>query len=126
MPRAALQRATVNESAVATKAVLRAADRLGISNKALGRIIGLSEATISRMGAGAYVLTPGNKAFELSVLFIRLFRALDTVAGGDEAVASAWLKNENAALGGTPLALIQSVSGLIHVLGYLDARRAPA
>jgi hypothetical protein len=126
MPRAALQRATVNESAVATKAVLRAAHRLGISNKALGRIIGLSEATISRMGAGAYVLTPGNKAFELSVLFIRLFRALDTVAGGDEAVASAWLKNENSALGGTPLVLIQSVSGLIHVLGYLDARRAPA
>jgi hypothetical protein len=126
MTRAGLQRATVSESAVATKAVLRAAGRLGISNKALGRIIGLSEATVSRMGAGAYTLTPGNKAFELSVLFVRLFRALDSIAGGDEAVASAWLKNENTALGGTPLALIQSVSGLIHVLGYLDARRAPA
>jgi hypothetical protein len=126
MPRAGLQRATVSESAVATKAVLRAAARLGISNKALGRIIGLSEATVSRMGAGTYALTPGTKAFELSVLFVRLFRALDTIAGGDEAVASAWLKNGNAGLGGTPLALIQSVSGLIHVLGYLDARRAPA
>jgi hypothetical protein len=126
MPRAGLQRATVSESAVATKAVLRAAARLGISNKALGRIIGLSEATVSRMGAGTYALTPGTKAFELSVLFVRLFRALDTIAGGDEAVAAPWLKTGNAGLGGTPLALIQSVSGLIHVLGYLDARRAPA
>jgi hypothetical protein len=127
MPRAGLQqRAPVGESEVATKAVLRAAGRLGISNKALGRIIGLSEASVSRMGSGAYLLTPGDKPFELSVLFVRLFRALDTIAGGDEAVATAWLKNENAVLGGPPLALIQRVSGLIHVLDYLDARRTLA
>jgi Protein of unknown function (DUF2384) len=126
MPRAGLRQATVSESEVATKAVLRAAGRLGISNKALGRIIGLSEATVSRMGSGAYALTPGDKAFELSVLFVRLFRALDTIAGGDERVASAWRKNDNSALGGTPLGLIQTVSGLIHVLGYLDARRTLA
>jgi len=59
-------------------------------------------------------------------LFIRLFRALDAIAGGDEAVANAWLKNENLALGGAPLVLIQSVPGLVHVLAYLDARRALA
>jgi Protein of unknown function (DUF2384) len=126
MPRATLRPAAVSDSAVATKAVLRAAARLGVSNKALGRIIGLSEATVSRMGSGAYTLTSGDKAFELAVLFVRLFRALDTIAGGDEAVAAAWLRNENLALGGTPLVLIQTVSGLLHVLGYLDARRALA
>ena len=126
MARAVLKRPSINENAVATKAVMRAAGRLRISNKALARIIGLSQATVSRMGSGSYTLTPGDKAFELSLLFVRLFRALDTLAGGDEAVACAWLRNENAALGGTPLALIQSVSGLNHVLGYLDARRALA
>ncbi len=126
MARAVLKRPSISESAVATKAVMRAAGRLRISNKALARIIGLSQATVSRMGSGSYTLTPGDKAFELSLLFVRLFRALDTLAGGDEAVACAWLRNENAALGGTPLALIQSVSGLNHVLGYLDARRALA
>ena len=126
MARAVLKRPSISEDAVATKAVMRAAGRLGISNKTLGRIVGLSQATISRMGSGAYTLTRGDKAFELSLLFIRLFRALDTLAGGDETVACAWLRNENAALGGTPLALIQSVSGLNHVLGYLDARRALA
>jgi len=124
--RTALRRAAVTQNAVVTKAVLRAAARLGVSNKALGRIIGLSEATVSRMGSGSYTLTAGDKAFELAVLFIRLFRALDAIADGDEAVATAWLKNGNLALGGTPLVLIQSVPGLVHVLGYLDARRALA
>ena len=126
MVRTESRRAASTERAVATKAVLRAATRLGLSNKALGRIIGVSEATVSRMGSGSYTLAPGDKPFEIGMLFIRLFRALDAVASGDEAVAAAWLRAENSALGGTPLALIESVSGLVHVLGYLDARRALA
>lgn len=124
--RADVRRATVSDAAVATKAVLRAAGRLGLSNKALAKIIGVSEATVSRMGAGSYMLAPAEKPFELSLLFVRLFRSLDAITGGDEAVSKAWLRNENAALGGTPLTLVESVSGLVHVLGYLDARRALA
>jgi len=31
---------------------------------------------------------------------------------------------ENTALGGLPLELVQSVPGLVHVVEYLDARRA--
>jgi hypothetical protein len=112
------------EGAVVTKAVLRAATRLAVSNKVLAGIIGLSEATVSRMGAGAYTLTAGDKAFELSVLFIRLFRALDAIVHGDDVVARAWLRNDNLALGGQPLTLIQSIPGLVHAVGYLDARRA--
>jgi hypothetical protein len=120
------RRSAPAEEAVATKAVLRAAGRLDISNKQLARILGLSEATVSRMGSGAYTLSRDDKAFELAVLFIRLFRAIDAVTGGDEPVASAWLRNDNLALGAAPLTLVQSVSGLVHVLGYLDARRALA
>ena len=120
------RRVAVSEAAVATKAVLRAAARLGLSNKALARIIGVSEATVSRMGAGSYTLAGGEKPFELALLFVRLFRSLDAIAGGDEAVATVWLRSENLALGGTPLTLIQSVSGLVNVLAYLDARRSLA
>jgi Protein of unknown function (DUF2384) len=115
---------TVSEGAVLAKAVLGAAGRLGVSNKALAGIIGLSEASVSRMGSGTYTLAPGVKAFDLAVLFVRLFRALDAIVHGDEAVARTWLRNENAALGGKPLALIQSVPGLVHAVSYLDARRA--
>ena len=118
--------APLSEAAVATKAVLRAAARLDLSNKTLAKIIGVSEATVSRLGAGSYQLTRGDKPFELALLFVRLFRSLDAISGGDEAVATAWLRSENLALGGTPLTLIQSVPGLVHVLAYLDARRSLA
>jgi hypothetical protein len=125
-PLSGVRPTSVTQGAVTTKAVLRAAGRLGASSKVLGRIIGVSEATVSRMGSGTYTLSPGDKPFELAVLFIRLFRSLDAMVGGDEAAASAWLKSENLALGGAPLRVIQSVSGLVHVLAYLDARRALA
>ena len=109
---------------VVTKAVLRAATRLALSNKALARIVGLSEATVSRMGAGKYALSPDEKAFEVAMLFLRLFRSLDAIVAGDEAAARAWLKHDNVALGGAPGVLIQTLPGLVNVVGYLDARRA--
>ena len=115
-----------DEAATVAKALLRAASGLGLSNRALGRIVGLSEASVSRMGKGAYTLRRHDKAFELGLLFVRLFRSLDAIAGGDEAVARAWLRNENEALGGRPLKLIETVPGLVNVLAYLDARRAVA
>jgi len=113
-----------DEAAVVTKAVLRAAGRLGLSNRVLAGILGLSEATISRMGSGAYQLSPGDKPFELAVLFLRLFRSLDAIVGGDQLAARAWLQNENTALGAAPVTLIPTVAGLVNVVGYLDARRA--
>lgn len=109
---------------VVTRAALRAAARLGLSNKAVARVIGVSEATVSRMGSGAYVLKATDKSFDLALLFLRLFRSLDAITGGDEEVARAWLRNENTTLGGVPAGLIESVSGLVNVVGYLDARRA--
>ena len=112
------------EGAVVTKAVLRAASRLGLANKALARVLGLSEASVSRMGSGAYVLTPEDKSFELAILFLRLFRSLDAIVAGDEAAARGWLTHDNAVLGGAPGVLIQSLAGLVNVVGYLDARRA--
>lgn len=114
----------LDEAAVVGKAVLRAADQLGLSHKTLARVVGLSEATVSRLGAGAYRLAPGDKPFELSLMLIRLFRSLDAIVGGDAVATRAWLRNENAALGGVPLTLIQSVPGLVNVIAYLDARRA--
>jgi hypothetical protein len=124
MTRASVVRQAADEATVVTKAALRAGGRLGLSNRTLATIIGVSEATVSRMGSGTYVLRPGDKPFELAVLFLRLFRALDAIVGGDAAAARAWLQNENTALGAAPVTLMASVSGLVSVVGYLDARRA--
>jgi hypothetical protein len=116
--------ATPDESGLLTKATLRAADRLKIKNAVLAKIVGVSEPTISRMRNGRYQLARGQKPFELAVLLIRLYRSLDGIVGGDDGVAADWLTNNNTALDGIPLQLMQSVSGLMNVIHYLDARRA--
>ncbi len=113
-----------DREAVLTKAVLRAADKLDIKAKHLASVLGLSETTLSRMKKGAHSLEAGTKAFELGVLFVRLFRSLDTIVGGDEAVARSWLQNPNTELDGKPAEKISTIAGLTDVIDYLDARRA--
>jgi hypothetical protein len=114
----------LDEAAVLAKAVLRAADKLGVRASVLAPVLGVSEATVSRLKSGDYRLEAGTKPFELGVMFVRLFRSLDAVVGGDEAVARAWLANPNSALGGKPVEKIRTVSGFVDVIAYLDARRA--
>lgn len=109
---------------VVTKAVCAVAQRLGLRQRELAPILGLSEATISRLLRGSYLLREGDKSYELSVLLIRLFRALDAVTGGDEMVARAWLRADNTALGAPPLAYLSTITGVMDVLAYLDTRRA--
>jgi len=113
-----------SEATVLTKAVLRAAQHLGMTNKSLAAVIGVSEATVSRMRSGDYTLRRGQKSFELAILFLRFYRSLDAIVGGDQEVARTWLKNPNTALDSEPLTLIQTVPGLMNAIHYLDARRA--
>lgn len=123
MQRLAAATATA-ENAVITKATLRAADLLDITARTLALVIGVSEATVSRMRRQEFLLERGTKPFELAVLFVRLFRSLDAIVGGDETVARAWLRNPNTTLDGTPLEKILTISGLVDVIAYLDSRRA--
>lgn len=112
------------EGVVITKAAVRAAERLGLTARVLSAVIGVSEATVSRLRRRDVLLERGTKPFELAVLLVRLFRSLDAITGGDEGVARAWMTAENTALGGRPVDRIVSISGLVDVLAYLDARRA--
>ena len=109
---------------VVTKALLRAADAMGLTAKRLAGVIGASEPTVSRMKAGGFVLSPDSKPYELAVLLIRLFRSLDAIMGGDSRALRQWLANPNIVLGGKPIDKLQTISGLTDVLAYLDARRA--
>jgi uncharacterized protein (DUF2384 family) len=116
--------AVSSDSALVSKALVRAADRLEVTNKVLARIIGVSEATVSRLKKGGYPLESGQTPYQLSVLFIRLYRSLDAITGGDDNVSAAWLSKPNTALSGVPIELIQSITGLMNVIQYLDARRS--
>ena len=113
------------EGRVITKAALAASERLGLTAARLSDILGISAPTVSRMKRQDFCLEPGSKPFELAVLLIRVFRSLDAIVGGDDTVSRAWLQNHNDALAGVPAEKLTSITGLLDVLSYLDARRAP-
>jgi uncharacterized protein (DUF2384 family) len=112
-----------NDAAVLGKAVVRAAQLLTFSQRELARILGVSEATASRLFAGRYLLSPERtKEWELALLLVRLFRSLDAL-WGHEAAAHTWLASHNLALAQRPVDLIPSVEGLVRVVNYLDNAR---
>lgn len=118
----AAPRETPAAATVLTKAVLSSARRLELSNRELARILGTSEASMSRLGRDRE-LRPASGEAGLAVLFVRLFRSLDAVVGGDEVKARAWFRATNHHLGGVPAERVQSVEGLVDVVHYLDAIR---
>jgi hypothetical protein len=114
--------AAPDSAEVLTKALRSAASRLGIRNNRLADIVGTSEASVSRMGSGK-TIDPGSKQGELALLFVRLYRSLDALVGGNDEQARAWLHAPNSHLGGVPADRIRTVEGLIDVIQYLDAMR---
>jgi hypothetical protein len=100
------------DSAVLTRALLHAADRLGISKFGLSEVLGVSQGAVARMKSGAWRLQAGTMPFELGGQFVRLFRSLDALTGGDESAARTWLAKHNSALGGRPIILIRTRAGL--------------
>jgi len=109
---------------VLSKSIIRTAGTLGLSNAKLAAIIGLSPSTITRLGKGTYLLNEGKKEWEFGTLFIRLFRSLDSITGGNDEASRTWLESANSALAGQkPVDLIATTEGLIHVVTYLDAKR---
>ncbi len=119
-----ISRVEISEAQVVTRATVVAAERLGLNARSLASVLGVSEASVSRMKRLDHLLEKGTKPFELALLLIRLFRSLDAITGGDEGVARKWLRNTNTALGGIPADRISTITGLTDVLAYLDARRA--
>ena len=106
--------------AVLSKAVVRAARLLGLTQSQVAATIGLSDATVSRMFGGKYLLDPSRKEWELGSLLVRVFRSLDSIVGSDDK-ARQWLRGKNLALCERPLDLLPKAEGLIRVLHYLDA-----
>ena len=94
-----------------------------ISAYFLGRVLGLSQASVTRLFQGTFQLDPASKPGELALLLVRLFHSLDSIVGSPEA-ARAWLASDNLGLNGVPRELILDVRGLVHVTDYLDAHRA--
>ena len=112
----------VAQAAVLSKAVTRAAERMGLSRTLLAKVLGVSPATVTRLFSGNYLLDPSRKEWEFGLLFVRAFRSLDSIVGADE-TARQWLSSENLGLNGRPIDLIGQTEGLVRVVQYLDASR---
>lgn len=111
------------DAAVMSKAVVRAAGLLALTQREVADVLGVSIATASRLFAGSYRVSPQRpKEWELARLFVRLFRSLDTLWGHGE-TAQLWLRSDNLALSARPVDLIGSVEGLVRVVAYLDSAR---
>ena len=126
MTRHAARRSAVapHPAAVLSRATVRAATLLGITQVDLADVLGISAATMSRIASGQKQLEPGSKPWQLAALFVRLFRALDAIVGSDDEAARAWMRGRNLALGGVPLELLREPAGLVRTVDYLDAARA--
>jgi uncharacterized protein (DUF2384 family) len=105
------------------KALVRAARALQFSQTEVGEILGTSAATISRTFGSERGVEPASAEGRLALLFVRIFRSLDTLVGGDEQKARGWLRAENHHLGAAPMSLLSTAPGLVHVAEYLDAMR---
>ena len=111
---------------ILTKAVQRAAELLDISRKELVFILGQSEPTFSRIfkdNAIKGLFDPTSKEGQLAILFVRLFKNLDVLFGGNSEQAKKWLRSHNYHLSDSPIHLIQSIEGFVVVIQYLDSMR---
>jgi uncharacterized protein (DUF2384 family) len=110
-------------AAVLSKAVTRAAERLDVSKTMLAKVLGVSAPTVTRLYNGSYQLDPKRKEWDFALLFVRVFRSLDSIVG-DDVTARKWLLSENSGLQAKPVELIRQTEGLVRVVQYLDASRA--
>ena len=115
---------SADENRVLSQAVGRVAACWKLTNEQLGAVLGLSPATASRLRSGGYELDRSTKAFELGQYMVRLFRSLDALMGSDDQASMSWLKAANLDLGGRPIDLIRTISGLTAVTSYVDDYRA--
>jgi hypothetical protein len=113
--------AKANESGVLMKAFGNACRALLVSNVQAGQIIGVNPSTLSRNSNKGF--SPQSKTGELQLQFIRLYRSLFAIAGGDLQFMQHWYQTSNSALGGIPAQMCQTITGLVSANQYLDAMR---
>jgi uncharacterized protein (DUF2384 family) len=114
-----------NHARVLSQAVVEVAERLALGATDLKPILGISQPTASRLLNGKYLIPNQSKTWEIAAHFVRLYRALYSLVGGDDNLARSWLKTPNQAFDGrTPLAVIARVDGLLDACDYVDAHRA--
>ena len=118
----ALQQPKPAPETVLAKAVLRAAEQLGLKQAELAAVLGMHRTAISPLKTTAS-LDPDSKQGELALLLLRLARALFALTGGDQEWIRHFMRTPNKITGGIPAAQIETIQGMTTVLQFVDAIR---
>jgi hypothetical protein len=110
-----------NQSIV-MKAYIKAYKALGISDTQGAKMIGVGRSTLLRKAS----FENDSKQNELQILFIRLYRSLFALFGGDLTTMKHWFEHKNKHVRGVPKDLCFTVTGLVNINAYLDALRGKA
>ena len=107
---------------IVMKAYINAYKTMGISDGHAAKLIGVGRSTLLRKSG----FEKDSKQNELQILFIRLYRSLFALFGGDLTSMKHWFEHKNKHIRGVPRELCFSVTGLVNVNAYLDALRGKA
>lgn len=118
----ALAQTSPDPASVLAKAVLNAADQLGLKQAELAAVLGIHRTAVSRLKQNP-ALDPKSKQGELALLLIRIARALFALTGGDKDWIKHFMHNPNKVTGGIPAKQMESIQGLIQVMQFVDAIR---
>lgn len=112
-----------DDKALVTRAFVEAGRELGMTLGQLARVVGVSESAMKNYSRGSANLRSA-KDQELSLGFIRVYRALFAILGGDREQMQHWMRTPNRHLNDqTPAQLVENYQGLAEVNVYLDAMR---
>jgi len=114
----------VQAGQIVSRAVIDAGDTLGLSGAQIGRTVGVSPASVSRMRAGSCTLTKDSKAYELGMLFIRIYDLISKAHGKEPGRMARWMNDYHPVLEDKPANLIVKVTGMTRLLSYLQTREA--
>ena len=112
---------TPNAAETTSKALFRAMDDLGDSTAYMSGVLNLTGSTIRNLKRGRSQLS--GSQLELALFYLRIYRSLSALMGGNMSQCRAWLRAHNDALGSRPKELMTSIGGLVHVADYLDSMR---
>ncbi len=117
----ALEQTKHKQSEVLMKAFSNACHALSVTQSEQQQLLGVSRATLNRKSESGFDDKP--KVQELQLSFIRIYRSLFAIAGGDKEYMRHWYSSNNKALHGTPRELCLKIEGMFRINAYLDAMR---
>lgn len=108
---------TQERERVLAKAVVNAAQKMGISVELLAELLALEDLPPA---AAALNLKQGSGPYERAALIVRIYSALEGLLGADTDAKRAWLSAKNRDFDASPIETMKREGGLSEVVEYLE------